>query len=204
MENILLTLVVVLLVLVLFMLAGVVVLGWKIMRKQIPGQFPPPLPTDVPVAAKDPTAHFHPEARERLSEARRLASLNEAICSNHPEQSSEGACAICDRHFCRGCLKNFGNLVFCREHHRVFTSTEWEEIRSLKSDPAHPEAGVALVEWKKRLWESDGMPLYVETHYKIDVHGDHIESWVVLYARKSEKGEVMKRLEDQGPSSSLS
>ena len=193
MENILLTLVVILLVIVMIMLIGLGVLGYKILRDRNSSTVP-----ETPAATSpDALSRFHPEVRKRMEEAqfvKKKAQL-EATCHLHPQEPSEGSCAICARYFCVSCLKTHGTLTFCREHIHVFLSGNWEEVYTVKSTPDHPEAGVKVVEWKNRTWEELGTPLYLETHYKINVEGDMIESWVVLFARAAEKAEIKKRLQ---------
>jgi len=197
MENILLTLVVVLLVLVLIMLIGLGVLGLKLLRgKNAQAQSDATIAAAPVVVAEDPLTRFHPEVRKRMEEAqfiKRKAQL-EATCHLHPQEPSEGSCAICGRYFCASCLKGHGTLTFCREHLNTFLSSGWAEVFTVKSTPEQPEAGVKVVEWKNQIWENEGTPLYVETHYKINVEGDMIESWIVLFAREAEKEVVKKRL----------
>ena len=139
---------------------------------------------------------YHPEVRKRMEEAqvlRKKAQL-EATCHLHPKEPSEGACAICGQYFCQSCLKSHGTLWFCREHLNLFLGSEWQEAHTVKSTPDNPEAGVEVVEFKNTLWVTEGLPLYVETHYKINVEGDLIESWIVLYSREFETEEIKKRL----------
>lgn len=195
MENILLTLVVILLVLVLIMLAGLGVVGFKLLRgKRSPADSASSRPATV---EEDALARFHPEVRKRMEEAqfvRKKAQL-EATCALHPQEPSEGACAICAKFFCENCLKTHGTLSFCREHINVFLNAQWVEAFTVKSSPEHPEDGVKVVEWKNKVWDQEGTPLYVETHYKINVEGDLIESWIVLFAREADATEIKKRLQ---------
>ena len=195
MENVLLTLVVVLLVLLLFMMGGAIFLGWKLLQQKPGTAQPVPQPSEPPPLLKD-MERLHPEVQKRMREAQRIkAQLHaEATCTLHPKEPSEGACAICDQYFCKACLKVHGNLLFCREHVAIFLNSPWSEIHSVKSTPQDPEAGVAVVEWKKKVWEQEGLPLYVQTHYKINLEGDQIESWLVLFARESEAQSAKRKL----------
>jgi len=197
MENILLTLVVVLLVLLVFMMGGLFILGWKLLKNKTQStnySAQSDTPPEVPADAID--ERLHPEIKKRMEEAKRLkAQMHiEATCFHHPKEPSEGACAICDRYYCKACLKSHQNLLFCREHVAIFLNSQWNEIHSVKSTPQNPEAGVEVVEWKKGIWETEGTPMFIQTHYKINVDGDQIESWVVLFARDNEKDEMKKRL----------
>jgi hypothetical protein len=185
MENILLTLVVVLLVLLLFMMGGLALLGWKLLNKD--GNSPSKEIEDDKI---------HPEIKRRMLEARSLKAKQhiEASCHLHPKEPSEGSCAICAEYFCKSCLKPQQSLLFCREHLNLYLNSQWSEVCNVKSSPTDPEAGVELIDWKKKLWDSEGTPTFIQTHYKINVDGDQIESWVVLFAREKETDEVRKRL----------
>ncbi|MBY0515812.1 MAG: hypothetical protein K2P81_02810 [Bacteriovoracaceae bacterium] len=189
MENILLTLVVVLLVLLLILLGGLFVLGFELLRKK-------DLNTLTEATSIEIDDRLHPDVRKKIEEARFIQKQRhiEATCQNHENEPSEGACAICDKYFCKSCLKSNQNLWFCREHVSLFLNFEWGEVFSVKSTANDPEAGVAVVDWKKQEWETNGTPLYIQTHYKINVDGDQIESWVVLFAREEEREEVRKKL----------
>lgn len=197
MENILLTLVVVLLVLLLFMMGGLAVIGWRILNKKTTAT-PPPLPAEAApaVATTAEIERMHPEIRKRMLEAQALKAQQhaEANCHLHPKEPSEGACAICDHYFCKSCLKSQQSLLFCREHVNLYLNSDWTEVHSIKSTPQDPEAGVAVVEWKKGMWERESLPMYIQTHYKINLEGDQIESWVVLFARGKEQEEIKKRV----------
>jgi hypothetical protein len=185
MENILLTLVIVLLVLLLFMMSGLALLGWKLLNK------------DNNSASKEiEDGKIHPEIKRRMLEARALKAKQhiEASCHLHPKEPSEGSCAICAEYFCKSCLKSQQSLLFCREHLNLYLNSPWSEVCNVKSSPTDPEAGVELIDWKKKLWDSEGTPTFIQTHYKINVDGDQIESWVVLFAREKETDEVRKRL----------
>jgi hypothetical protein len=193
MENILLTLIVVLLVMLLFAIGGAAVVGWKLLQKRPAHQAPA-----LPSRPEAEVAHdkLHPEIRRRMEEARKLKELAhpEATCRIHTREPSEGACAICDQYFCKSCLKPQQSLLFCKEHVALYLGANWVEIHSVKSSPQDPEAGVDLVEWKKTLWEKETKPSYIQTHYKINLEGDQIESWVVLYVREQEREEMKKRV----------
>ncbi len=181
MENILLTLVIVLLVVLIVVLIAAVLFAMKLVPQ---------------LKAKTPTDNFHPDIKKRISEAQKIKDklILEANCHLHPSEPSEAACAICDDYFCKSCIKTYENKHFCKEHSAYFLNFKWRDVYTLKSTPDDPEAGVRVVEWKKRIWKDESIPLYVQTNYKIDVDGDQIESWVVLFSKESDSEEVKKRL----------
>jgi hypothetical protein len=181
MENILLTLVVILLVVLIIVMVVAILFAMKL------------IPALKQNNAPD---NFHPDIKERMSEAQKIKAklILEANCHLHPKEPSEAACAICDDYFCKSCIKTFENKNFCKEHSSLFLNYQWKDVFTLKSTPDDPEAGVRVVEWKKKVWKDESLPLYVQTHYKIDVDGDQIESWVVLFSREDDCDSVKERL----------
>jgi len=194
MENILLTLIVVLLVMLLFAVGGAAVVGWRLLNRR--NSVAPDGEATKTTPDISQNEKLHPEIRKRMEEMRHLKELShpEATCKLHPREPSEGACAICDQYFCKACLKPQQSLLFCKEHVALYLNSEWVEIHSVKSTPHNPEAGVDLVEWKKTVWDKDNKPSYIQTHYKINLEGDQIESWVVLFVREQEREEMKKRV----------
>ena len=61
---------------------------------------------------------------------------------------------------------------------------DWDEVLTLKTSTQDPEQGVRLFDAKKEIFQNDDIPTYVETHYKINVDQDYIETYLVLYAQK--------------------
>ncbi len=205
MENILLTLVVVLLVMLLIMMVGLFYVGWKILKNKNSATVIENKTTTDQNSSLPNIDRLHPEIIKRMEDAKALKDKIrfEATCHNHPKEPSEGACAICDKYFCKSCLKSHQNLLFCREHISLYLNSHWEEVYSVKSTPNNPEAGVIIVDWKKEIWDTESLPLFVQTHYKINVDGDQIESWVVLFSRVDEKDDIKKRLTALKPPAAL-
>ena len=181
MENILLTLVIILLVILIIVFVIAILFAMKIMPN---------------LKSAPQNDSYHPDIKIRMSEAQRIKDklILEANCHLHPSEPSEAACAICDDYFCKSCIKTYENKHFCKDHATLFLNFKWKDVYSLKSTPDDPEAGVRVVEWKKRIWLNENLPLYVQTHYKIDVDGDQIESWVVLFSREVDSDSIKNRL----------
>ncbi|MCE3012707.1 MAG: hypothetical protein LW878_06530 [Proteobacteria bacterium] len=181
MENILLTLVIILLVILIIVLIGAVLFALKLLPK---------------LQEKTTPDKFHPEIKKRMTESQKIKEklILEANCHLHPNEPSEAACAICDDYFCKTCIKTYENKHFCKEHSGFFLNFKWKDVYTLKSTPNDPEAGVRVVEWKKEIWKKEAIPLYIQTHYKIDVDGDEIESWVVLFAKEADSEDIKRRL----------
>lgn len=130
---------------------------------------------------------YHPAIVERLKEAQRLkAKRADLFCPNHPEDPGEVTCGICDKLYCQKCIKPFKSLHFCREHLPLVMNNEWHEIMTVKTSTQDPEHGVRIYDVKKEIFEKEELPSYVETHYKINVDKDHIETYLVVFALKDQ------------------
>lgn len=70
----------------------------------------------------------------------------------------------------------------------------WNEVLTIKTSTADPEQGVRLYEVKKKLFEQDEIPTYVETHYKINIDQDYIETYLVLFAIEDKVNELKEKL----------
>ena len=58
---------------------------------------------------------------------------------------------------------------------------EWSEILTIKTSTSDPENGVKLYDLKKGFFQNEGIATYIETHYKINVDQDFIETYLVLF-----------------------
>lgn len=127
-------------------------------------------------------AHFHPGVIKRMKEVEKFnLKSTDNFCPNHPDEMGEASCAICDHVFCKLCIKPFRNLHFCVDHLKVVMNNEWSEILTIKTSTADPENGVKLYDLKKEFFQAEGIPTYIETHYKINVDQDYIETYLVLF-----------------------
>ena len=135
---------------------------------------------------------FHPEILKRLKELETIKpSRSDLFCPNHTDEPGEVSCAICDRIFCKACIKPFKTLHFCKEHLPLIMRHDWDEVLTLKTSTSDPEQGVKLYDVKKDLFLNNDIPTYIETHYKINVDQDYIETYLVLFAIK-DNVEVLK------------
>ena len=151
--------------------------------------------TEAPQAA--PTPNYHPDITARFQEAKKIkqAILGQSIyCPNHPEEVGETTCAICGKFFCKKCIRPYKTLHFCKEHLSLVMTKEWEEVTTIKSHTNDPEAGVELIEKKQKWWDEDQLATYIETHYKIDVDNDYIETYLVLFGIREQIEDIKKRL----------
>lgn len=114
-----------------------------------------------------------------------------SYCHVHENELGRGVCNICERSCCETCLKEYDGLSFCSEHLRTFSENKWVDITNIKTTPNNPEAAMFIYQFKKEQWSNFNIPTYIVTHYKINIDGDHIESYVMLYVRSQDE-EILK------------
>ena len=71
---------------------------------------------------------------------------------------------------------------------------EWDEVLTIKTSTDDPENGVRLYDVKKEIYEKSDIPTYIETHYKINVDQDYIETYLVLYTIREKIQDLKLRL----------
>lgn len=130
---------------------------------------------------------MHPAILERMKELEKIKPKRaDLFCPNHTDEPGETMCAICDQLYCRACIKPFKSLHFCKEHLPLIMRHDWDEVLTIKTSTHDPEQGVRLYDMKKEIFKKTSLPTYVETHYKINVDQDYIETYLVVYAQKEE------------------
>lgn len=142
-------------------------------------------------------SEYHPAIFERIKDLEKVKPRrSDLFCPNHTDEPGEVTCAICDKLFCKACIKPFKTLHFCKEHLPLVMRFDWDEVITLKTSTTDPEEGVRLYDVKKELFEKENIPTYIETHYKINVDQDYIETYLVLFSIKDKIQELKKKLSD--------
>ena len=143
-------------------------------------------------------SEFHPAILERLKGLEKVKPKRaELFCPNHSEEPGETMCAICDKIYCKACIKPFKSLHLCKEHLPLIMRYDWDEVVTIKTSTQDPEQGVRLYDVKKEIFEEDDIPTYVETHYKINVDQDYIETYLVLFAQLELIERVREKIKDK-------
>jgi hypothetical protein len=147
--------------------------------------------TQPPLARSE----FHPDILERMKQMEKIKPKRaDLFCPHHSEEPGEVMCSICDKLFCKACIKPFKTMHFCKEHLSLMMRFDWAEVLTIKTSTTDPEQGVRLFDVKKELFEKDNIPTFVETHYKINVDQDFIETYLVLFAVKEEVEKLREKL----------
>ncbi len=196
MENTALLLIIVTLFLLVILVGLLSVIVFKLMnQKPITGIPSNPAPTGEAPHPDVSKTEYHPEILKRIKDLEKLRPKKAHLyCPNHTEEPGEVTCAICERFFCKACIKPFKALHFCKEHIPLVMRHEWDEVLTIKTSTADPENGVRLYDVKKEIYEKSDIPTYIETHYKINVDQDYIETYLVLYSIREKIQELKSRL----------
>lgn len=196
MENTALLLIIVTLFLLVILVGLLSVIVFKLMnQKPITGIPSSPAPTGEAPHPDVSKTEYHPEILKRIKDLEKLRPKKAHLyCPNHTEEPGEVTCAICERFFCKACIKPFKALHFCKEHIPLVMRHEWDEVLTIKTSTADPENGVRLYDVKKEIYEKSDIPTYIETHYKINVDQDYIETYLVLYSIREKIQELKSRL----------
>lgn len=186
-ENIVLIIVLSLCVVVLA-LVGVIVYLFK---ETIKGQKTPE--SQKQVGEPDVPAASNLEALKKQQETFQEEELT--YCVHHPQDHAVGICAICQESICDDCVKEHDGISFCTAHFRFFLNNEWVEMKSIKTTPETPETAMPLYDFKRGLWEQEGKASIISTHYKINIEGDSIESYVKLLVLEDDLSPLSEKFE---------
>lgn len=183
METTAILLITITLFLLVIILALLTLLVFKLLKQSPVIQQPPAVNTGEAPHPDVSRSEFHPEILKRLKELEAVKpTRSDLFCPNHSEEPGEVSCAICDKIFCKACIKPFKTLHFCKEHLPLVMRYDWEEVLTIKTSTSDPEQGVRLYDVKKEIFQRENIPTYIETHYKINVDQDYIETYLVLFA----------------------
>ncbi len=134
--------------------------------------------------SKKPETNFKKYFDKLSKDLKRGKGEQTFFCQNHLETPATTVCRICEKVFCEACTKEHNNMLFCIDHFNLFIKNEWEEVDSVVTSPHDSTHTMYLYNFKNQLWEEEKIPSYIQTHYKINVDNDQIESHIKLYAQK--------------------
>jgi hypothetical protein len=177
MDNTALTLIIFTNLILVIILGFLSVLIFKLFFKKNNG-------IDTTSKEEDKNNKYHPEIISRMKSMKDQNHISNLFCPIHHQEPGEVVCAICDQFFCKNCIKPYKTLHFCKEHLPLIMREEWKEVTTLKTSTEFPEEGVKLYEVKKMVFKEKNIPSYIETHYKINIDQDFIETYLVLYTTK--------------------
>lgn len=117
------------------------------------------------------------------------------FCKLHPGVKSTGRCAVCEELFCEDCIMEMDKVNLCPEHFRLVHENEWAVVDSIKTDSKSPENSMYIYDFKKKMWEENMTPMYIVTHYQINISNDEIVSQIDLFSKRDEQFSIGSDLE---------
>jgi len=175
---------------------AVLFLGLKILKTQ--GRVTELRPHSLEEKQNGPSKESTDDKKERENRKVKKDFDESAIkhyCHHHPQDHAAGVCAICQLAYCEECIKEHEGHSFCEDHFRLYLSHDWDELDTIKTNPDIPETALPLYDFKLNLWRDREIPSILSTHYKINIEGDFIESYVKLVVRKEELGQLKQKYE---------
>ena len=123
-----------------------------------------------------------------------LAQNLASVCVDHPDAPALKKCAITDQSYCEHCITRQLDVWVAKKYLDVLLDSEWEEMFMLPDTKGHHDVKTRLKKIKTELWETKGIPLLIQGHYKINVEDDKIESYTVIKARTEDLKLLRKEL----------
>lgn len=192
MDNLLLSLVIVLIVLIGILIISLSVVGYKFLKlkeKELKLQKPQnqKLTHDDVEAPSDKMSLKRAAVSQDLLKALRMRQGGGHFCIDHPEEYSLGLCAISGEPYCEKCLSVQSDVKVAKKYLDIYLDNEWEEVIMLPNQSLSSDMIERLVKMKEELWQKENLPLMVQGHHKINVETDDIEIYTVIFARKEDK-----------------
>jgi len=124
-----------------------------------------------------------------------LSGSGPTNCLSHQNELAKGSCMICGEYWCADCIKTHKNLNFCTQHFLLFNSSTWDQALNIKTSENNSENGLILYKFKENIWNKQKFPTFIQTHYKINLEEDYIETYISLYCIKSDLEKIRKQFD---------
>lgn len=181
-DQILITLLIVLIFLVLVIVGVLIVLVWKMTKQNQTAH--QSVPTTAVASKKKNFSQTEPDPTIEN-------------CYLHPEIQARGVCALSSHPICERCLREDDGVIVSAEYFRIYLENKWVPLETILTTPDTTEASAHLYDFKKELWDKNQTPTFISTHYKINVDDDFIESHVSLNVRENEHSLLYDRLQEK-------
>jgi hypothetical protein len=128
--------------------------------------------------------------RAKHKDTEHLAS----VCVDHPDEPAVKRCAISGDPFCEHCITRQNDTWVARKYLDLFLDSDWEELMMLPDHKTEHDVKTRLSKMKSDLWKKKGIPVIIQSNYKINVEEDEIESYTVVVVRQEDRNYVKKEL----------
>jgi hypothetical protein len=193
MDNLLLSLVIVLIVLIGIFILSLSIVGYKFLKlkeKELGQQAVKDQKIshdDVESPDTNKISIKRSAVSQDLLKALRMRQGGGHFCIDHPDEYSLGLCAISGEPYCEKCLSVQSDVKVAKKYLDIYLDNEWEEVIMLANQSLSTDMIERLVKMKEALWKEENLPLMVQGHHKINVETDDIEIYTVIFARKEDK-----------------
>jgi hypothetical protein len=177
-EQVLVALLLVMIAVVLLLTVVVILLVYKLLKPQAP--------TLEPASQSQNEINLEELKKKQYS----LKDHNLSMCHYHPEERARGMCAISNEPLCEHCLREHEGIIVGPEHFRTLLENDWLAIETILTTPESTEASAHLYDFKQQQWQLEKQPMYISTHYKINVNDDFIESHISLNVIKDHADKI--------------
>lgn len=134
-----------------------------------------------------------PEVLKSLR-AKKEEAESSLYCVDHPEEFSNGKCAISGESYCAHCLTKQGDVRISRKYLDLYLDNEWEQVKMIPNNERNKDLKKRIMKMKKQMWEDEHLPVIIQEHFKINVEEDEIEEFTVVLSRVEDKDYIAKEL----------
>jgi hypothetical protein len=181
-EQVLVALLLVMIAVVLLLTVVVILLVYRLFKP-------------APPAETSPQPPARPSIEDLKKQQSAIKDHNLSMCFYHPEERARGICAIASEPLCEHCLRENDGIVVGPEYFRTLIENEWFPIETILTTPDSTEASAHLYDFKQEQWKIKKRPMFISTHYKINVNDDFIESHVSLNVISNESDLILNELQ---------
>jgi len=189
MDNLLIILVIILLISVIILIGVLAFFGNRFLKMKEEERLNPILKKNLDDTQIDsPETHkaISPELLSALRSGKKQET-HALYCTDHPDEVSNGKCAISGDAYCAHCLTKQGDIRIARKYLDLYLDNEWEDIYMVPTDKKNTEVKDRLMKVKKELWDEKSLPIIIQGHYKINIQDDEIEEFIVVLTRNEDK-----------------
>lgn len=194
MDNLLIILVIILLISVIVLIGVLAYFGNRFLKMKEQERLNPEIKVDDN-KLESPETHkaISPELLSALRSGKKQET-HALYCKDHPDEVSNGKCAISGDAYCEHCLTKQGDIRIARKYLDLYLDNEWEEIYMIPTDKKNTELKDRLMKVKKELWNNESLPVIIQGHYKINIQEDQIEEFIVVLTRNEDKEHIKNEL----------
>lgn len=199
--NLITILVIVLIVVILILIATLAYFGHRFLKlrelEAANRNISAEQPIKKPIKKERKTQLIHKKVSPEILEALRVKkeeAEKSLYCVDHPDEFSNGRCAISGESYCAHCLTKQGEVRISRKYLDLYLDHEWDQVKMIPNNEHNIDLKNRIIKVKKELWDSENLPIIIQEHYKINVEQDEIEEYAVVLSRVEDKDYVSKEL----------